>query len=114
MPLLSQQRCVALAVSLRFFLQDLPELAGILAQNDIDKLETDIDPVNLCATRLTKLVSKCVEDPIKNPPPIVNAMDTGVRGLLQDFSACQRILSKLLIFCVLAASGECLGYTWHD
>lgn len=48
--------------------QDSPELAGTISQSEIDRLEADVNPVNLVALHMTESISKCLEDPIKNPP----------------------------------------------
>ena len=77
-------------------MQGFKELAGVLPQASIDELEASIDPASDVAHKLTKHVSEACT--AKLAAPLFNALDTNIRGMQADLSACARIASTPMPF----------------
>ena len=79
---------------MRNMLQTFPELTEIVSPEEKDELESSIDPLTIVLNELSDYTYQIWMGPEDIPPSILGGVDGDVRGLLQDFTACMRILGK--------------------
>ena len=77
-----------------FCLQTFPELGCILSAEELDELESELDPLTVVADKLTAYNRQCLLGPAGVNPCIFGGIEGDLKGLGETFASCLRILGE--------------------
>ena len=79
-------------------MQTFPELGCILSAEELDELESEIDPLTVVADKLTAYNRQCLLGPAQVNAGIFGGIEGDLKGLGVDFASCMRILGGFTSF----------------